>query len=69
MPRMHVVFLSGKEPHCETHLRIGNSKNLLFYAKGIWRYEQTDNSWTKIGEMMVGRGSFVVLPVEDVTCP
>ena len=58
-------------------ISIGDGSELIFYEsiftgdpiKGIWKYHLSNNTWTKLGEMIEGRDDFVVLPVEDVSCP
>ena len=39
------------------------------FAKGIWKYTQSTNTWAKIGEMILARNSFAVLPVDGMACP
>jgi hypothetical protein len=54
----------------------GNSELILYESafssgspKGIWKFSQVTNSWTKLGEMLQARGYFSALPVEGVSCP
>jgi hypothetical protein len=39
------------------------------YAKVIYKYSQLSNTWTQIGEMILARNQFVVLPVDGIVCP
>ena len=55
---------------------VSDGEELIFYEahnsnnqKGIWKYFQSNNTWTKIGEMIFARDDFVVLPVTGMTCP
>ena len=58
-------------------LSVKGGSELIFYefdwtspfAKGIWRFSQVTGSWTKVGEMILARGNFVVLPVDGLACP
>ena len=58
-------------------ISIKNGEELIFYEaynnneseKGIWRYFQYNNSWTKIGEMLFPRFVFAALPVTGMSCP
>ena len=36
--------------------------------KGIWRYQGSENSWTRVGEMIFARDDFVALPVDNLEC-
>ena len=60
-----------------TLISVNKGKDLLFYEawhqradenKGIWKFHQSNNSWSKIGEMLFARDDFVALPVKDLTC-
>jgi hypothetical protein len=50
---------------------------LIFYEpckgsepkKGVWSYQLANNTWTKLGEMLISRDDFAVLPVEGMECP
>jgi len=54
----------------------GNTE-LIFYESvfnavtlcGIWKFSQVTNAWTKIGEMLEGRGYFSALPAVGLSCP
>jgi len=55
---------------------VNDGEELIFYEtyysnnqKGIWKYFQSNNTWTKIGEMFFARRAFVVLPVTGMSCP
>ena len=58
-------------------ISINKGDELIFYeaanstngAKGIWKYLSSNNSWNKIGEMLHTRNDFIVLPVDDISCP
>jgi hypothetical protein len=59
-------------------ISIKNGKELIFYEaaekpeserNGIWKYDVATNTWTKIGEMKIARNDFVVLSVDDISCP
>ncbi len=57
-------------------ISVNGGDELIFYeaahtdnTKGIWKYLSSNNSWYKIGEMLFPRNDFVVLPVEDLSCP
>jgi hypothetical protein len=59
-------------------ISIKNGRELIFYEaaekpeserNGIWKYDVATNTWTKIGEMKIARNDFVVLPVDDISCP
>jgi hypothetical protein len=54
----------------------GNTELILYETadssgspKGIWKFSQVTNTWTKLGEMLQARGYFSALPVEGVSCP
>ncbi len=57
-------------------IAVNRSSELIFYEsmgslgnpKGIWKFSQVTNAWTKIGEMLISRGYFSALPVEGVSC-
>jgi hypothetical protein len=36
---------------------------------GIWKYTHYTSNWTKVGEMILSRNNFVVLPVDGMACP
>jgi hypothetical protein len=53
----------------------GNTELVLFESctsigdpKGIWKFSQVTNAWTKIGEMLTSRSKFSALPVDGVSC-
>jgi hypothetical protein len=53
----------------------GNTELIFFEScssigepKGIWKFSQVTNAWTKIGEMLTSRSMFSALPVEGVSC-
>jgi hypothetical protein len=58
-------------------ISIKNGRELIFYEsyktgsfeKGIWRYNLSNNTWNKIGEMLFHRFIFVALPVSGLSCP
>jgi hypothetical protein len=58
-------------------IAVNGSSELIFYEsmgslgnpKGIWKFSQVNNAWTKIGEMLTSRGYFSALPVEGISCP
>ena len=59
-------------------ISINDGSELIFYeavvrpfelARGVWKYSQSNNTWTKLGDMLFARDDFVVLPVEGVSCP
>jgi len=58
-------------------ISINRGEDLIFYEayynnetqNGIWRYFQSNNTWTKIGEMLFPRYLFVALPVTGMSCP
>lgn len=54
---------------------INNGREVLLYGgyqgsfqSDIWKFSEKDSSWTKVGNMLVGREEHVVLPVADVQC-
>ena len=57
-------------------ISVNNGLELIFYEnfhdstgeKGIWKFEASDNSWSKIGEMIFARDDFVALPITNLTC-
>ncbi len=56
---------------------VNGNTELIFYEtgnspsapKGIWKFSQVTNTWTKIGEMPTERRMFSALPVKGVVCP
>ena len=66
--------LKGSSPQM---VGVNGNTELIFYEtgsslstpKGIWKFNQVDNTWTKIGEMPTERRSFSALPVKGVVCP
>ncbi len=66
--------LSGYSPQM---IGVNGNTELIFYEtgytdsapKGIWKFSQVNNSWTKIGEMPTERRIFSALPVKGVVCP
>ena len=58
-------------------ISVNGGLELIFYEtwhygidenKGIWKFHPSDNSWSKIGEMIFARDDFVALPVSNLTC-
>ena len=56
-------------------ISVKDGEELIFYEaqdgqgeKGIWKYFVSNTTWMKIGEMLLPRDDFVVLPVTDITC-
>ena len=58
-------------------ISVNNMSDLIFYEawlyetdknKNIWKFHQSNSSWSKIGEMLSPRDSFVTLPVKGLTC-
>ena len=37
-------------------------------AKPIYKYFVANNTWLRVGDMLVGRDDFFALPVRDITC-
>ncbi len=58
-------------------ISVNGDSELIFYEarinstdpKGIWKYHQTNNTWSKLGEMLFPRDDFAVLPVDGLSCP
>jgi len=55
---------------------VNGATELIYYEEfekegtsGVWRYFQGNNSWSKIGELLIARDDFVALPVSDIACP
>jgi hypothetical protein len=57
---------------------VNGNTELIFYEsansaiphpKGIWKFSQVSNAWTKLGEMLTDRTSFSALPVAGLSCP
>ncbi len=53
----------------DTELIYYDSRNGVGSPKGIWKFTEVTNTWTKLGEMLNGRASFSALPVDGFTCP
>ena len=58
-------------------ITVNNGSDLIFYEafhenvdanKGIWMFHQSNNSGSKIGDMLFPRDDFVAMPVTDLTC-
>ena len=52
---------------------VNQGSNLIYYeardkGKGIFKYDVSDNNWTKIGEMLEARDDFAALPVFGIEC-
>ena len=63
--------------HTPMLISVNSGLELIFYEswhsgayenKGIWKFKQSDNSWSKTGEMIFARDDFVALPVSNLTC-
>jgi hypothetical protein len=52
-----------------TELILYESSSSVDNPKGIWKYSQVTNLWTKIGEMMTDKCCFSALAVEGLICP
>jgi hypothetical protein len=52
-----------------TELIYYDSRNGVGSPKGIWKFTEVTNTWTKLGEMMNRRAGFSALPVDGFTCP
>ena len=50
-------------------ISIQGGHQLVLYIEGeIWNYFGSNNSWSKLGNMMEQRIDFVALPVKKVSC-
>ena len=58
-------------------ISVNRGLELIFYEtwhfhadenKGIWKFHPSDNSWSKIGELLFARDDFAALPVNKLTC-
>ena len=58
-------------------ISVNKDRDLIFYEawhqtvdenKGIWKFHQSNNTWSKIGDMLTARDDFSVLPVKNMTC-
>jgi hypothetical protein len=52
-----------------TELILYESSSSVDNPKGIWKFSQVTNLWTKIGEMMTEKSSFSALAVDGIICP
>ncbi len=57
-------------------ISVNGASELIYYEEvedenrsGIWRYNQANNSWSQIGNLLIARKNFVALPVSDIACP
>jgi len=63
--------------HGSKLVSINNGAQLIFYegatdktdSKGIWKFDSATSSWSQIGELLLARDDFAVLPLKDVSCP
>ena len=39
------------------------------HPKGIWKFDSGSRSWSQIGEMLLARDDFAVLPLKKASCP
>ena len=47
---------------------LGGDQLLLYSSTEIWNYNQANNTWIKIGNMLQDRRFFVALPVKNISC-
>jgi hypothetical protein len=52
-----------------TELILYESSSSVDNPKGIWKFSQVTNLWTKIGKMMTDKCCFSALAVEGLNCP
>ena len=52
-----------------TELILYESSSSVDNPKGIWKFSQVTNLWTKIGKMMTDKCCFSALAVEGISCP
>jgi hypothetical protein len=52
-----------------TELILYESSSSVDNPKGIWKFSQVTNLWTKIGEMMTDKCCFSALAVDGIICP
>jgi hypothetical protein len=52
-----------------TELILYESSSSVDNPKGIWKFSQVTNLWTRIGEMLTEKSSFSALAVEGIICP
>jgi hypothetical protein len=68
--------LTGDNHFGPSMLSVNNGKELILYEaygsskeRGIWQYFLSNDTWTKIGEMVTPRMFAVALPVIGMACP
>ena len=71
--------VTGSNNYGPSMISVNHGKELILYeayetyghtnVKGIWKYFQSNDTWTKIGEMFTPRKLSVVLPVTGMNCP
>ena len=73
--KMLTTSFPTKATEHSTMISVKQNSELIFYEnadamKGIWKYFQVNNTWTKIGEKFDKAGfCFEVLPVTGISCP
>jgi hypothetical protein len=71
--------VTGNNNYGPSMISVNNGEELILYeayetygstnVKGIWKYFQANDTWTKIGEMFTPRKLSVVFPVIGMACP
>ena len=56
-------------------IAVNGNTELIYYEyglygspKGVWKFSQLTNAWTKIGELLFGRGLSSAQPVQGLSC-